>query len=389
MKKKLIALLLCVTMVFSISGCKKDGEDKVEGTEAVVSADIEYDATDYVTLGDYMGMEITLDDDYSVTDEDVKSYIESNVISFYPSYKDTDKEVVESGDFVNIDYVGTQDGEAFSGGTASGYVLEIGGGRFIDGFEDGLIGTKVGEVRELNLTFPEDYDNTELAGADVVFTVTVNKIVEKEDITFDTMTDEYVQSLSAQAGMSYETVDALKDGIRSYLESVAYSSKQNAINTAVLSKLTEICTVEKLPDGLLDAKVAEVLKKYEENYVEEGSTLKDYAESIGQEYEDFLDSVEEEVRADVELQLVLEAIVAKEGIELDEEGYEAYIENLVSSMGMADAAELYTYYGGNEKSGEKYLRKVYTCTIAIQQIMEQAVVTTPQDEPQDTETESN
>ena len=87
-----------------------------------------------------------------------------------------EKSVVESGDTVNIDFEGKKDGVAFDGGTSQGYNLTIGSGSFIDGFEDGLIGVNVGDTVDLNLTFPEGYQNADLAGQDVVFTVTVNFI---------------------------------------------------------------------------------------------------------------------------------------------------------------------------------------------------------------------
>ena len=160
MKKKMIALLLCVSMIATISGCGKSSGETVgdtENTETESSASIEYNASDYVTLGEYKGLEVTLDDDYVTDDSEVKDFVESNVIKSYPYYIDSDKTTIESGDFVNLDYEGTKDGEDFNGGTNTNYVLEIGSGSFIDGFEDGLIGSKVGDELDIPLTFPEDY----------------------------------------------------------------------------------------------------------------------------------------------------------------------------------------------------------------------------------------
>lgn len=140
----------------------------------------DYKVEKYVKLNDYMNMTVELSKDYTVSDADIQSYIEY-LMSMYPSYEVSDKKTVESGDVVNIDYVGKIDGEEFSGGSATGQHLEIGSGSFIDGFEDGLIGKNVGETVELNLTFPEDYtNNTDLAGKAVVFTVTINSIDTKK-----------------------------------------------------------------------------------------------------------------------------------------------------------------------------------------------------------------
>lgn len=381
-------MLLCVAMVAAMIGCGKKTENNVEGTETA-SADIEYVAAEYVTLGDYLNLKITMDKEYVITDEDVSEYIEKNILTAYPSYKDTDKTTVETGDFVNIDYVGTKDGVAFNGGTAAGYVLEIGSGAFIEGFEDGLIGASVGDVKELNLTFPENYKNSELAGAEVVFTVTVNKIVEAEEMTYDTMTDEYVAYMAEKAGMDCETVDELKEDVHSYLQSVASASMQNMLSTAVMDKLTEICPVSELPEGLLAARKAEVLRQYEDTYVQEDSTLEEYiTETKKQDYEEFLTQIEEDVKKDLELQLVLEAIVEKEGIELDEAGFEAYLDNLMNGTGMTDRPSLYKYYGGSENAGEKYLKKVYVCTLALQKVVENAEVTFEDTESDAGETEN-
>ena len=157
MKKKIVAVLLCLTLAFSVTGCGKDKKsesvENTESTEVVSSAAIDFDPLDYVELGDYMGLSVALTDDYSVSDDDVKTFIENSVITNYPYYVDTDKTVVEDGDAVNIDYEGLKDGVAFSGGTATDTVLEIGSNTFIDGFEVGLIGAKVGDKVTLNLFF--------------------------------------------------------------------------------------------------------------------------------------------------------------------------------------------------------------------------------------------
>ena len=319
MKKKIVAVLLCLTLAFSVTGCGKDKKsesvENTESTEVVSSAAIDFDPLDYVELGDYMGLSVTLTDDYSVSDDDVKTFVEKSVIENYPYYTDTDKTVVEDGDAVNIDYEGLKDGVAFSGGTATGAVLEIGSNTFIDGFEEGLIGAKVGDKVTLNLTFPESYGNTELAGQDVVFNVTINKIVEKQDITFDNMTDEYVAYVNDKASLGYDTVDELKTDARNYLESSKESSKKSAIRSAVMDKLGEVCTVKELPDGLLDARMEEVMAQYESYYCSDGSSLKDYVENTAkQDYDEFVSNVTDEVTSDLKTQMILEAIAEKEGI---------------------------------------------------------------------------
>ena len=384
MKKKAVALLLCVSMMMTLNACGKTNKDNTQGTETVAetetevipsSADITYDAGDYVSLGDYMNMEVTLDKDYQVTDEMVKNYVNNNVIANYPYYVESDKTVVENGDVANIDYEGLLDGEAFDGGTAQDYDLEIGSGSFIDGFEDGLIGAEVGKETDLNLTFPEDYGNSNLAGKEVVFKVTVNAIKEKQDITYDTLTDEYVTYLSDKLGASYETVNDLTSDIRTYLEEQANSSRTQAIRSAVIAKLPEVCTVNALPDGLLDARMQEYLKKFEDTYCKD-TTLEDYLSSTyNTTVDDFKTQVQSEIETELDTQLILEAIAAVENIEFDEDGFNSYVSSLLSSYGYDSEDALYENYAQTAEDGKDYLQTIYLCNKALDRVIENTNVT--------------
>lgn len=382
MKKRLVILLAAACAVSLLGGCGSNknedrteeessttakDEDKTEEESGTAAKDIKYDASDYVTLGAYMGLEVALESDYEVTEEDVKSSIES-LLTTYPAYEDTDKTTVEEGDFVNIDYEGLKDDVAFDGGTAQGAVLEIGSGSFIDGFEDGLIGAKVGETVSLDLTFPENYSNTEMAGQAVVFHVTINKIVNKVDMTYDTMTDEYVASNFSTSG--YETVQALKDGMKEQLTSSNESSKASDTQVAIQEKLLEICTVDSLPDGLLDARVKEYKEQMEEMLSEYyGMTMEDYLTAMNTTQEEFDTQVVEYMQKDLEMEMILSAIAKKENIELDEEGYQEYVDSVVSSGGYEDADTLMEEYG------EDYVKNVYLNNKAMELVSENAVVT--------------
>ena len=384
MKKKAVALLLCVSMMMTLNACGKTNKDNTQGTETVAetetevipsSADITYDAGDYVSLGDYMNMEVTLDKDYQVTDDMVKNYVNNNVIANYPYYVESDKTVVGNGDVANIDYEGLLDGEAFDGGTAQDYDLEIGSGSFIDGFEDGLIGAEVGKETDLNLTFPKDYGNSDLAGKEVVFKVTVNAIKEKQDITYDTLTDDYVTYLSDKLGASYETVNDLTSDIRTYLEEQANSSRTQAIRSAVIAKLPEVCTVNALPDGLLDARMQEYLKKFEDTYCKD-TTLEDYLSSTyNTTVDDFKTQVQSEIETELDTQLILEAIAAVENIEFDEDGFNSYVSNLVSNYGYDSEDALYENYAQTAEDGKAYLQTIYLCNKALDRVIENTNVT--------------
>lgn len=194
--KKRFAVLLALSLTLGVlAGCgdktNTDGgnttESQKESAIAGATAAAEYeseipvvdgdvDVLSNVTLsGDYKGLELSIAKQTEVTDEDVEN-IAIQTYNQMGAKSNVEKTVVESGDTVNIDFEGKKDGVAFDGGTSQGYNLTIGSGSFIDGFEDGLIGVNVGDTVDLNLTFPEGYQNADLAGQDVVFTVTVNFI---------------------------------------------------------------------------------------------------------------------------------------------------------------------------------------------------------------------
>ena len=198
MKKKILAAALVMSMMFSAVACDDIGglKDKsVDGSKV-------YKGTEYtseVKLCDIKGLTVA-ESAATVTDEKVRET--EYLLLTNTTYGALDltnighKEgTVEMYDVVNIDYVGTVDGVEFEGGSAEGYELPIGSGTFIDGFEDGLIGVNSGETVALNITFPEDYsNNTDLAGKEAVFTVTVNYILEFNDETINTVENQYIIS---------------------------------------------------------------------------------------------------------------------------------------------------------------------------------------------------
>ena len=178
-------------------------ETEAETEEEPLLAPV-YEISDYLEIDDedYKGLSIEVAPPVQVTEDEIQAYMTSEVEAA-DLYEETTEGVVEMGDLVNIDYVGTKDGEAFDGGTADNYDLEIGSGSFIDGFEEGLVGQEIGDTVELPLTFPEDYWNEDLAGAEVVFTVTLNAIKELPELT-----DEIAKKVS---GGEYDTLEAYKE----------------------------------------------------------------------------------------------------------------------------------------------------------------------------------
>ncbi len=356
MKKKtavLLAGILAMTILLGGCGANDSSTDlstSVEDEEEVITAaqmlaSTDYDVTEYVTLPeDYLNQTVSLSSDYEVTDEEVQEYVEAYILSYYPTYVTSDKTIVEEGDTANIDYVGTLDGEAFDGGTAEGYNLSIGSGTFIDGFEDGLIGCEVGTTVDLDLTFPEEYSNEDLAGQDVVFTVTINAIVEETILEYDEITDEYVEENFSSYGMT--TVEDLLGDVESTLEETNEAYKKSEIQDLVLENLVAESVID-YPEELLESRLEEELAYYREG-----------AEAYDMEYEDYIltysgyDSVEEFEEAVREMlesylpeELVLEAIVADLDFSITRSEFQEFVDTYIAYYGLESEEEFYEYYG--------------------------------------------
>ncbi len=215
---------------------------------------------EYVTLGEYKGVTVEVPP-ASVTDEDVDAYINQLIESNPAKIEITDRPI-QNGDIANIDYEGkyADTGVAFDGGTAQGFDLEIGSGMFIPGFEDGLVGVKLGETVDLDLTFPEEYGSKDLAGKKVVFTVKVNKISEKSK----EITDEWAAGLGME-GVS--TVDQLKETSKKNLTDEAEETYKTQVEAAVIDKVTEIAEFKELPQEIINRYLIQQNKQLE-NYAQ-------------------------------------------------------------------------------------------------------------------------
>ena len=376
MKKKTIGLvLLALTMAFS-AGCAND--QKTAGTEAAESAaateqatetaetmtdKVVYDASEFVTLGDYKGMEVEIEGNYDVTDEDIKNEVELEISMMGPDYRIPNREIVKDGDQVNVDYEGKIDGVAFDGGTAENRDIVIGSGSLIDGFEDGLIGKKVGETVDLNLKFPEDYAKTDLAGKDAVFTVTINSLKEPVDVTYDTLTDDYIQS---KTGLS--SVDEYLKQVRSSMEEEAGYAKEQQTSYAVLDKLREICKVKEHPEGLDEERIEQGLQYYRQMAAAQGADLETMLSYYGMTEDDLLSDIKESTPISVDAEMILLAIADKEGISDDEKAFEDYVAYVLSDGGYASEDELFKEFS------KEYVHRQFCQDKARELVEDNAVV---------------
>ncbi len=347
MKKKIMMILLAAVMTVSAGACGKEKQEKPEsgstdtqtddkggkdadaesdGGEGAAKADqVSYEADQCVTLGDYSALEISLPNEYKVTKAQIDDYALSMAqYNAKPVYKDTKKKTVEDGETVDLD-----------------------------------------------LTFPENYPSEDVAGADVVFTVKINKIVKEDpDAKFE-LNDEFVQE-----NYNYQTVDEFKEKVKEYLEETNKSSKEVDTRQAVINKLQEICEV-KLPDELLEARTADYIVQFTNNNCGDDTTLKDYlsANYNGMTEEDFKSNITTEMQTNLKTELILEAIANKEGIQLEEEAFQDYVQQQMEVYAHETAEDFYKANGVDAKSGEAYERKIFVCNLALDKVVDSAKVT--------------
>lgn len=329
--KKTIALLLSVSMLaLLLCACgntEKEDELSYEDMTAL-------NWSEYVTLGDYAS--ITIDMYPDVTDDDIDDAINTLLEEKKETVEVTDRET-KSGDTVNIDFVGKVDGEEFSGGTATGYDLELGSGAFIDGFEDGLIGKKPGETVTLNLTFPDPYkNNTALSGKPVVFDVTINKITE-------TVYPEFNDTFVAE-NTDYKTVKEYRDGTSRELEEtyhnqmVMYKSSYAYYDVYDKSEFTG-----KYPDGLCEKFYNEYIDYYTQAAEDYDLELSEYLSTYanGATEEDLQNYAKEWSEKIAEQTVLLFAIAQKEDLFItDDATYEKEVEAYAAEQGYSTVEEL-------------------------------------------------
>ena len=206
-------------------------------------------AEKYVTLGTYTGIEATVNK-LEVPEGAVDSYIYDNYLAPKAEKVPVTGRAVQEGDVANIDFVGYHDDVAFEGGTGADFDLTIGSGRFIEGFEEGLIGANIGDTRSLNLTFPDPYTNPELAGEDVVFEVTVNSISESKA---PALTDALVKQLGEEGYNvgGAQTAQELNDYVYNLYDQSVQSTYDNEIETAMASTIMENSTFREPPEEMV------------------------------------------------------------------------------------------------------------------------------------------
>lgn len=283
-----------------------DIEDILKGEPILVK--VQVDVKPEVKLGDYKGIELEKIE-YNVTDEMIEHEL-NHVLEDNARLTNVDREV-QNGDLLTIDFAGFLGEEQFPGGTAEGYELQIGSNTFIPGFEEQLVGKNKEEEVDVNVTFPEDYHEENLAGKDVVFKVVIHDIKEKELPELD---DEFVKDIS-----EFDTLDEYKEDLRANLEKELKEQEKIEKENKIVEKVMEISEVD-IPNGMIETQIDNELRQFDFRLRNQGLELEKYLEltggSIDAMREQFKDIAEKRVKGD----LVLEAIAKAENVEvLDED----------------------------------------------------------------------
>lgn len=310
-----------------------------------------YDLTEYITVGEYTGLEV---DGFTiaVTDEEVNTRIQENLTAAGTT-KTVEEGVVADGETIIIDFAGKVDGKVFDGGSAQDQSLTIGSGSFIDGFESGLIGVQVGTTVDLNLTFPTDYSSTDLAGKAVVFTVTVKS---RQILVVPTLDDAFVKD-SSDVNTVAEYTALIKEQLTTEKTDAAVLAQKQKLWGAIVTASEVI----KYPDKEVQAVIDDTVKEY-----------KGYAEQYEMEYLDFLQQyvgvedeadfntqVAEYAKVLVKEEMILFYIAEKEDLSTTNDEYDQFITDTLEEYG-------YTEESFKETQGKTYEDAVGKDTIKRQ-----------------------
>ena len=348
MKKKLAVLAagICALSLF-LTGC---------------SGEI---SNDYVTITKYKGVEIDKVDADAVSDNDVEAQINSVLQSKSTTTEVTDR-AAQTGDTVTIDYEGKKDGVAFDGGTATDAQLTLGSGQFIDGFEDGVVGHNIGDTFDLDLTFPENYGNEDLAGQAVVFTVTL-KGISQTDVP--ELTDEFVQSVSDTS----KTVEEYKKEIKKSLKKNGKENQQNTIKENAWKAVLENTTVNKYPKKDLKNMISSIKTQYKNmaSYynLDFADFLKQY---MNMDEETFNSKATQAAKDQVKANLAADLIIEKAKIDVSDKTLEKKYKEYAKAYGYEDVDALKKALedAGNLENLEKTVGKINNADQLIRNLYE-------------------
>lgn len=290
-----------------------------------------------VTLGEYKGVEVEKQA-VEVTDDEIMAEIDKERENNSRTI-DVDDRAVQNGDMVKLNFEGFVDGEAFEGGKGEDYDLTIGSGSFIPGFEEQLVGAKIGEEMEVNVTFPEEYQAAELAGKAAVFKCTVNEIKVKELPEAD---DDFAKDVS-----EFDTLAEYKEDIKKNLAEKKEKEAKTAKENAVVAKIVENATME-IPDPMVDGQVRQMADDFARRIQSQGLSVEQYFQFTGMTAEKLFEQMRPEAEKRIQNSLVLEAVAKAENIQISDEKVEEELAKMAEMYKM-EVEKLKEIMGDYEK----------------------------------------
>lgn len=311
----------------AVSQPKIDVESMEEGQPWVITAEVTVKPE--VKLGEYKNLTVEKQD-RTVTDEDVEANLKQKQEQ-QAELVLKEAEAAVNGDTVVIDFEGFKDGVAFEGGKGENHSLELGSGSFIPGFEEQLVGKKAGEELDVTVTFPEEYQAEDLAGAEAVFKVKVHEVKAKELPELD---DEFAKDVDDEV----ETLAELKEKIRKELEENKTNAADEAVKEAAIQQAVANAEIVELPHVMVHDEVHRSMDQFLNNMKQQGVSPEMYYQLTGTTEADLHKQFEEEAEVRTKTNLVIEAVAAKEGFEATDEEVNAEIKDLAEQYNMEEAA---------------------------------------------------
>ena len=343
-----------------------NAELRIIGTPSITDVDLAEDKTlsitfslelyPQVTLGEYKNLSAPKMS-AEVTDDDVMKQIR-NTAKRNARMLSVDREA-QMGDTANIDFDGYLDGERFDGGKAEGFDLELGSGSFVPGFEEQVVGMNIGEEKDIDITFPEDYVEN-LAGKAVVFKVKLNSLTTPELPELD---DDFAQDVS-----EFDTFDEYKADVRSSMEKAKSDEADAKFRTEIMTQACDNLVVD-VPETMIDMKLNEILRNYAANFGVTGDDVKteDLMKLMGLDKDTVDATLRPAAVYQVKQELLLEAIIEEEGIDISGEAFDEYVKTTAESVD-ATPESILNYFG------EEFIKNEYKREQATKIIMDSAIV---------------
>ena len=294
-----------------------------------------------VTLGEYKGLEVAKTD-VEVSEEEVAAELEKEREKNARTISVEDR-AVENGDMIMLDFEGFVNGVAFDGGKGENYPLTIGSNAFIPGFEEQLVGAKIGEDVEVNVTFPEEYQAPELAGCAATFKCKVNEIKVKELPELD---DDFAQDVS-----KFDTLAEYKEDVKAKLAANKADAAKRAKEDAVIEKIIENAQMD-IPEAMIDTQARQLVDEFAQRIQSQGLSFEQYLQFTGMTLDTALEQMKPNAVKRIQSRLVLEAVVKAENIEVSEEDVKAEIAKMAETYKM-DVEKLTDMMGDEEKKQMK------------------------------------